>query len=33
VKDLAEKSKEQSGSYLIEFNTEQGKVYELLPLL
>ena len=29
---IAEKSKEQSGSYLMEFNAEPGKVYELLPL-
>lgn len=29
---IAEKSKEQSGSWLLEFNAERGKVYELLPL-
>ena len=32
VNGTAEKSSEQSGSYLLEFNAEQGKVYELLPL-
>jgi alpha-L-fucosidase 2 len=32
VNGLAEKPREQNGSYLLEFNSEQGKVYELLPL-
>ena len=32
VNGIAEKPREQNGSYLLEFNSEQGKVYELLPL-
>jgi alpha-L-fucosidase 2 len=32
VDGLTEKSMEQGGSYVLEFNAEQGKVYELSPI-
>jgi len=32
VKGMAEKSKEEMGSYQLEFNAEKGKVYELSPI-
>ena len=31
-KGMAEKSREQIGSYKLEFNAEKGKVYELSPI-
>jgi alpha-L-fucosidase 2 len=31
-KGMSEKSREQNGSYVLEFNTEEGKVYELSPI-
>jgi len=32
MKGMTEKSKEQGGSYVLEFNAEQGKNYELSPV-
>jgi alpha-L-fucosidase 2 len=32
VKGITEKPRDQSGSWVLEFNAEKGKVYELLPL-
>jgi hypothetical protein len=32
VDGLPEKSMEQGGSYVLEFNAEQGNVYELSPI-
>jgi hypothetical protein len=32
VDGLTEKSMEQGGSYVLEFNAEQGNVYELSPI-